>query len=54
MTRWDSPLFSVPWTDEDIPGDDIWKALTEGIVKPPNAGTAAVSAVLYVRSGIQH
>lgn len=42
MVRWDSPLFTVPWTDADVPADDIWKAITEGIVKPPNAGTQAV------------
>ncbi|OSD06747.1 chromatin associated protein KTI12 [Trametes coccinea BRFM310] len=42
MVRWDSPLFTVPWTDEDVPIDDIWKAITEGNVKPPNAGTQAV------------
>ncbi|EKM54184.1 uncharacterized protein PHACADRAFT_122997 [Phanerochaete carnosa HHB-10118-sp] len=42
MVRWDSPLITVPWTDEDIPADDIWKAVTEGNVKPPNAGTQAV------------
>ncbi|KAH8119074.1 chromatin associated protein KTI12 [Phellopilus nigrolimitatus] len=43
MVRWDSPLFTVPWTDEEIPGDEIWKAITEGNVKPPNAGTSAVA-----------
>ncbi|GJE97735.1 chromatin associated protein KTI12 [Phanerochaete sordida] len=42
MVRWDSPLITVPWLDEDIPADDIWKAVTEGNVKPPNAGTQAV------------
>ncbi|KAI0705045.1 chromatin associated protein KTI12 [Cerioporus squamosus] len=42
MVRWDSPLFTVPWTDADVPADEIWKAITEGIVKPPNAGTQAV------------
>ncbi len=42
MVRWDSPLFTVTWTDEDIPGDEIWQAVTEGTVKPPNAGTTAV------------
>ncbi|TBU61681.1 chromatin associated protein KTI12 [Dichomitus squalens] len=42
MVRWDSPLFTVPWIDEDVPIDDIWKAITEGNVKPPNAGTQAV------------
>ncbi|KAI0786712.1 chromatin associated protein KTI12 [Abortiporus biennis] len=43
MVRWDSPLFTVPWIDEDIPGEDIWKAITEGVIKPPNAGTQAVA-----------
>jgi len=42
MVRWDSPLFTIPWTDADVPGDEIWKAITEGIVKPPNAGTQAI------------
>lgn len=50
MVRWDSPLITIPWMDEDIPGDDIWKAIMEGVVKPPNAGTSAVSPVhtLYI------
>ena len=43
MVRWDSPLFTVPWTDADVPAAEIWKAVTEGNVKPPNAGTQAVS-----------
>lgn len=42
MVRWDSPLLTVPWSDEDVPGEDIWKAITQGNVKPPNAGTQAV------------
>lgn len=42
MVRWDSPLFTVTWLDEDIPAEQIWKAITEGNVKPPNAGTQAV------------
>ena len=46
MVRWDSPLITVPWTDADIPADDIWKAVMEGVVKPPNAGTQAVRKVL--------
>lgn len=53
MVRWDSPLFTILWTDDDIPGEDIWKAVTEGIVKPPNAGTSAVRLCLrdiYARS----
>ncbi|KAI5120338.1 hypothetical protein M0805_009414 [Coniferiporia weirii] len=43
MVRWDSPLFTVPWIDDEVPGDEIWKAITEGYVKPPNAGTSAVA-----------
>ncbi|KAG8214859.1 chromatin associated protein KTI12 [Butyriboletus roseoflavus] len=43
MVRWDSPLFTVPWTDPDVPGDDIWRAVTQGLVKPPNTGTQAVA-----------
>ncbi|GBE80710.1 Protein kti12 [Sparassis crispa] len=42
MVRWDSPLFTVLWTDADVPADNIWKAVMEGAVKPPNAGTQAV------------
>ncbi|KAI6124771.1 chromatin associated protein KTI12 [Pisolithus croceorrhizus] len=43
MVRWDSPLFTVSWTDEDVPADDIWRTITEGVVKPPNTGTQAVA-----------
>ncbi|KAL5523665.1 hypothetical protein ACEPAG_7838 [Sanghuangporus baumii] len=42
MVRWDSPLITMPWTDEQLPGEDIWKAVMEGFVKPPNAGTSAI------------
>lgn len=42
MVRWDSPLFTVIWTDESPPNEDIWKAATEGLVKPPNVGTQSV------------
>jgi len=40
MVRWDSPLFTVLPEDE-LPVEAIWQAVTEGIVKPPNAGTTA-------------
>ncbi|KAI5991314.1 chromatin associated protein KTI12 [Pisolithus orientalis] len=43
MVRWDSSLSTVSWTDEDVPADDIWRAITEGIMKPPNTGTQAVA-----------
>lgn len=42
MVRWDSPLFTVPWSESDVPIELIWKAITEGNVKPPNMGTQAV------------
>ncbi|EIM82814.1 chromatin associated protein KTI12 [Stereum hirsutum FP-91666 SS1] len=42
MVRWDSPLITVLWEDE-VPTDQIWKAVMEGNVKPPNAGTQAVA-----------
>jgi len=42
MVRWDSPLFTIPWSESDMPMESIWKAVTEGNVKPPNVGTQAV------------
>ena len=42
MVRWDAPLFTVLWNDE-IPGIQIWEAITQGSLKPPNSGTLAVS-----------
>jgi len=42
MVRWDSPLFTILWTDEQIPGQEIWEAVTTGSIKPPNSGTQAV------------
>lgn len=53
MVRWDSPLFTVPWADEDVPGEEIWLAITEGVVKPPNAGTSAVCLNFIVLAGIR-
>jgi len=43
MVRWDSPLFTVLWEEEDVPAEEIWKAVTAGNVKAPNAGTQAVA-----------
>lgn len=48
MVRWDSPLFTIFWTDADIPGEGIWDALTKGVVKPPNAASLSVSISLFV------
>ena len=43
MVRWDSPLFTIPWDEHDIPSEEIWHAITKGDLKPANAGTRAVS-----------
>ncbi|KIM83308.1 hypothetical protein PILCRDRAFT_819556 [Piloderma croceum F 1598] len=42
MVRWDSPLFIILWEEEDVPADEIWKAITAGNVKAPHAGTQVV------------
>lgn len=43
MVRWDAPLFIALWTDESLPNDAIWEAITKGIIKPPNSGTLNVA-----------
>lgn len=50
MARWDSPLFTLLWTDDDLPEAEMWKAITSGDVKPPNSGTLSVgtpTSLLY-------
>jgi len=42
MVRWDTPLFTILWTDEMIPGEQIWDSITKGNLKPPNSGTLSV------------
>lgn len=42
MVRWDSPLVTLLWTEDDVSGDQIWDAVMKGNVKPPNSGTLAV------------
>jgi len=42
MVRWDSPLFTVLWTEEAPPFAEIWDAVTKGIIKSPNVGTQAI------------
>ncbi|KAI6117708.1 chromatin associated protein KTI12 [Pisolithus croceorrhizus] len=52
MVRWDAPLSIVSWTDEDVTADDIWRAITEGVVKPPSTGTQAICRLLCcIQSG---
>ncbi|KAG6868938.1 hypothetical protein C0993_007712 [Termitomyces sp. T159_Od127] len=42
MVRWDSPLFTVLWDENAPPMSQIWSALTQGNIKPPNSGTLSV------------
>lgn len=46
MTRWDSPLFTVPWEDETPPFEEIWEAMIgndgRGKVVKPNQATVLV------------
>lgn len=42
MVRWDSPLFTVLWSDDGLPNESIWEAITKGNIKPPNSGTLNV------------
>lgn len=41
-SRWDKPLFTVPWTDPEPPVGDIWTALT-GIASPETTTTTPAS-----------
>jgi len=43
MVRWDSPLFTVLWSDESLPNESIWEAITKGTIKPPNSGTLNIA-----------
>ncbi|CAE6429469.1 unnamed protein product, partial [Rhizoctonia solani] len=45
MVRWDAPLFTVPWADETIPGEDIWRAITLGDKRPANQAVASVGTL---------
>ncbi|CAG8446283.1 5858_t:CDS:2 [Diversispora eburnea] len=38
--RWDSPLFTVLYSDETIPLDNIWNAIIVKVARPPNLSTA--------------
>ncbi|CAE6435919.1 unnamed protein product [Rhizoctonia solani] len=43
MVRWDAPLFTVTWTDETVPGEDIWRAITLGDKRPANQAVASIA-----------
>lgn len=49
MTRWDSPLFTVPYEDEGPPCEAIWEAMvgSDGKAKVvrPNMATVLVCAL---------
>lgn len=48
MTRWDSPLFTVPYDDDTPPFEQIWEAMVgndgKAKVVRPNAATVLVSS----------
>ena len=52
MTRWDSPLFTVPFDDATPPSEEIWEAMigSDGKLKivKPNQATVLVSSRLLV------
>lgn len=54
MTRWDSPLFTIPYDDDAPPCQDIWDAMvgSEGKVKTvkPNLATVMVEPQLSIRA----
>lgn len=51
MTRWDSPLFTIPYDDEASPSQDIWDAMvgSEGKAKAikPNLATVMVRFAMF-------
>ena len=54
MSRWDSPLFTVPIDDSTPPSQEIWNAMigSDGQMKSakPNAATVTVRAFVSVRT----
>ena len=57
MTRWDSPLFTVPFDDEKPPLEEIWEAMigSEGKAKvvKPNQATIMVGIIALIGHGIE-
>lgn len=41
MNRWDAPLFTVLYDDEEPPSENIYEALTNRKAKPPNMSTVS-------------
>ncbi|KAE8351700.1 chromatin associated protein KTI12 [Aspergillus coremiiformis] len=48
-SRWDKPLFTVPWTDETPPIPDIWTALT-GIPHPSTVDSTPLATLTTARA----
>ncbi|CAN6641632.1 protein Kti12p [Trichomonascus vanleenenianus] len=44
MSRWDSPLFTVPYVDKELPINEIWETLVLQKPKPPNRATVLKAA----------
>ncbi|KAJ9216191.1 hypothetical protein DTO166G4_2123 [Paecilomyces variotii] len=42
-SRWDKPLFTVPWSDKEPPVHDIWTALTGTTIAQPDTTPQATS-----------
>jgi protein KTI12 len=45
-SRWDKPLFTVPWSDASPPVEDIWTAITGLPVEKPTITTTPISNLL--------
>lgn len=54
MTRWDSPMFTVPYDDEAPPFEEIWEAMvgSEGKanVAKPNRATVMVYGFVWAHT----
>lgn len=47
MVRWDSPLFTLPWDEDILAIDAIWKTVSQGEAPRANQGTTVVIRALY-------
>jgi len=43
FVRWDSPLFTIPWSDDELPTEDIYNAIVKGELRPPTQATVAAA-----------
>lgn len=56
MTRWDSPLFTIPYDDDAPPCQDIWDAMidSEGKAKTVKPNLATVMVELHYFPRVQY